>query len=312
MSTSTTLYYAKVNLNSSHIFEVYDKVYELKDILMKLYESVSDNLKHERVDTYQGEEIYKAIYAFENIRKLENEFCIYGELTKSAPVFVKQRDNQNKLVKVAVDNEESVKFFFDVIKETVVFYTSNRFGYVEIIEALQRLINTCINEKYGGDDEFYHFNVSLIRGNLNIDNIKSELNKLKNIESIKIDIIPPNPDPSILEEIQKNGEKRLNDLKNGNVTYKSTLLQSKSSTGIVLNSEIVNTELNEAINLHTKLSSEEALSKGYVQVEATSTEGRTYSTKDKQPIKYTIDKDYANNIEDFISFCKRSIQSLFN
>lgn len=313
MSSSTTLYFAKVNLNSSHIFEIYDKSYELKDILEKLYNSISKDIIHKRIDEYDGIETYRAIYSFEDIQKNDQEKYIYGTVVKKSDIYANQRDQNNKPIKVAVENEEYIKFYFDVLQETIVFHTTNRFGYMEFIEAISRLINTSINNVYGNDeDEYYNFEVSLRRCNLNLLNIKEELKKLEYVETLRIDIIPPNPDPDILEEIRKNGEERLEYLKSGNVTYKSTLLQSKSSTGIVLDSDIVNEELDEAVNLHSKLSSEEALNKGYVQVEAVSREGSTYSTKDSQPVKQVVDKDFLKDLDGFVSFCKRSIRALFN
>ncbi|CEQ14861.1 hypothetical protein [Paraclostridium sordellii] len=312
MSSSTTLYYAKVNLNSSHIFDVYDQVCSLEDVLKKLYNSISKGIAHKRVDEYNGVETYRANYSFENIEKNEDEVYIYGTVVKKSDIYANQRDKDDKPIKVPVENEEYIKFYFDVLNETIVFHTTNRFGYMEFIEAISILLNTSINNVYGNEDECYHFDVSLKRCNLNIEDIKEELKRLKYVETLKIDIIPPNPDPDILDEIRKNGEERLEYLKNGNVTYKSTLLQSKSSTGIVLDSDIVNKELDEAVNLHSKLSSEDALNKGYIQVEAVSREGGTYSTKDNQPIKQVIDKYHMEDFESFVSFCKRSIKALFN
>lgn len=312
MSNSVTLYYAKVNLNSSHIFEVYDEKIDIKEILRKLYNSIQNNVEHTRIDTVEGIETYRATYLFDNVEKSIDNISIYGRLIKKSNIYANQRDEKNKPVKVAVPNEENIQFYFDVMKEAIVFNTTQRFGYNEFIEAMQILLSASINKIYGYEDEYYNFNVSLKRSNLNMDTLEKELEDLKNIESLRIDVIPPNPDDEVLQQIQRNGEAKLEDLKEGNLTYKSTFLQSKSGTGIVLNSNIVKKELEDAIYIHSKISADKCLENGYVQVEATSKDGYTYSTKDRQPIKSTIEKECLEDPELFKKSSIHSINIVFN
>lgn len=276
MGGSATIYYAKINLNSSHIFDIYDERIEMTSIMQKLFDSISKGIENTRIDVMNDIETYRATYKFEEIEKDEN-LCIYGSLIKISNIYVNQRDNNNKPIKVAVKNEETIKFYLDLNKEALAFHTTQRFGYSEFIEAMQRLLNTSINGKYGSEDEYYNFKVCLKRSNLKMDSIKEELRNITSIKSIKIDLIPPNPDDHILEEIRRNGEEKLNYLKGGNVTYKSTFLKSESSSGIILDSDIVKDELEEAVNIHSKISEEECLGNGYVQIEATSNEGYTLS-----------------------------------
>lgn len=311
MGNSVTLYYGKVNLNSSHIFEVYDEKLNITDVLKKLYSSIQDNIKHTRIDMVDDIETYRATYIFDDIEKDIDTMSIYGKVIKKSNLYANQRDEQNRPIKVAVPNEECIQFYFDVMKEAMVFYTTQRFGYNDFIYAMQMLLSESINKMYGSDEEYYNFDVSLKRSNLSMDTLKEELKEIKNIESLRIDIIPPNPDDEILEEIKRNGEKKLDDLKEGNVTYKSTFLQSKSSTGIVLDSSIVEEEIDSAIHMHSKISDDKTLDNGYVQVEATSKDGYTYSTKDRQPIKSTIEKECLDDKELFKKSSRHSIKIVF-
>ncbi|QJA09090.1 hypothetical protein HF520_09070 [Romboutsia sp. CE17] len=304
---STTLYYGKINLNSDHIFKVYEKPELLKETLLKLKNSIKNGVVYKYTQIYKGEEVKINHYVFSDVDKLDDG--IYGKVVKKAPIFANQTDENGKLKKIAVDNEEIISFYFDVEREIVAFYTTNRFGYSEFCKAFASLITKSINEEY--TQEVFGFEVSLINNNLNMKEIESSLKELGALEEITIDIIPPNPDEELLNELEKNMDKiRLKDYKTGNVTGRRSSLKSTSSTGLVVDSEIVKQELASVYNICPEITAEDAIKKGYATIEAKNTDGRTFSTNDKKPIKDIISDEVVNDKEEYCKTCKYKIGTL--
>lgn len=309
---SVVLFFSKVNLNSDHIFFVYDEKVQLTEILNRLYASINEDVEYVREDlrAVEGDKKirYSATYRFNYIEKLEGDFghSIVGKIIKEAPLFFNKMDNgTGRLNKEAVDNAEIIDFYFDVHKEIVVFHTTNRFGHQEFNQAFGELLSICMTTP----EEVFYFDVSLYKEGLSVSDLKQQLKSIGNLESLRIDIIPPNPDDELLDKIEKNGEKYLNEIKAGNVTSTSILFNSKSSHGLNLEAEIIEEQLKKIGNIHSQLSSEEAIQKGYVQVEATSTDGRSYTTNNNKPVKDKLDQK-PNDIILYARACKAKVATL--
>lgn len=308
---STTLYFSKVNVNS-HIFSVYEKPQKLMEILNLLLVKIKNDIGFDKEVLRHDENgeayVYKAHYKFSSIEKLGSKFnnAIVGNVIKTFHLFVNKIDDDGKVIRIPVENNEVVRFYFDVYKETVAFHRTSWFGYVDFTEAFKQLLNASMKDC----EEEYNFEVSLLRKGLNIQEIKSQLKKIGVIETLRIEIIPPNPNGPLLNGISSNGEKFLESAKEGNVTSRSILFTSKAQTGLLLDSEIVSDELEKVETIHSKLSDEEAVGKGYVTVEASSKNGRVYSTKDSNPIKDKI-ADGIVGITEFAETCMRKITSIF-
>ncbi|WPC42381.1 DUF4747 domain-containing protein [Clostridium sp. JS66] len=308
---SVTLYFSKININS-HIFDIYDNPSRLKEILNLLMVNINNDIKYEkneiRYDESGDVHEYNASYKFSSIEKLGDELdnVIVGNVIKTSNLFInKVNEKTGHVKKVPVENNEVIRFCFDIFNEKVAFYTTNRFGYVEFNDAFRELINISMEEY----EDSYSFEAFILRKGLNIEEIRSELKSIGRIETLKIEIIPPNPNEDLLNQIYNNGEKFLQSAKAGNVTSRSILFTSKAPNGLLLDSSIVKDEIDQIENIHSRLSSEEAISKGYATVEAVSKSGRTYSTKNNQPIKDKID-DYIDNVIEFAKVCKRIIKSV--
>lgn len=310
---SVTLYFSKININS-HIYNVYEDKKELKRILDLVYLKIKDGVEYKReAQKYQenGETyLYDANYKFSNIHKLDGELkgTIVGTIIKNSKLFINEVDEKTgKIKKKAVPNSEVIDFYFDVHNEIVAFHTTNRFGYQEFNLAFKHLLNISTSEP----DEEYNFEVSLLKKGLNVKDIKKELKNIGKLEMLKIEIIPPNPDDGLLDNIQKNGEKYLNSIKAGNITNTSTIFISKTQKGLNLDAKVIEEELEMINKIHPRLSSEEATQNGYVTVEATNKNGRFYTTNDNKPVKDTLDDKPTNPLE-FAKACKRKISSILN
>lgn len=310
---SVTLYFSKVNINS-HIFNVYDDKSELNRILMELYFYIQEGNEYIREESRINDNgemyIYNAKYKFNTIEKFDGDLAdtIVGTIMKDYPVFVNEKDpTSGKIRKVAVDNVEVIEFFFDVLNETVAFHTTQRFGYQEFNIALQGLLNFSMST----NEEEYNFEVALLKEGLSVKDIKQELKKIGRLETLRITIIPPNPDDDLLDSIHNNGERYLSSIKAGNVTQRSILFTSKATQGLNIDADVMEEELNKIQEIHSELSSEEAVTNGYVTVEAISKQGRTFTTNDNRPIKDKID-DKPLTPRQFALTCKRKISALFN
>jgi hypothetical protein len=310
---SVTLYYSKVNINS-HIFNVYDDKTELNRILMELYLNIQEGSEYFREEARINDSgemfIYNAKYKFNTIEKFDGVLAdtIVGTIMKDYPVFVNEPDPiTGKIRKVAVENVEVIEFFFDVLNEIVAFHTTQRFGYQEFNIALKGLLNLSMSKH----DEEYNFEVALLKEGLSVKDIKEQLKSIGKLEALKITIIPPNPDDDLLDSIHNNGEQYLNRIKAGNVTQRSILFTSKARQGLNIDADVMAEELNKIQEIHSELSSEEAVTNGYVTVEAINKEGRTFTTNDNRPVKDKLE-DRSLTPKQFALTCKRKIAALFN
>lgn len=303
---SMTIYFSKLNLASEHVYEAHKDVYYLRPIQDKIFVHLTEELAYERHDqriTIEGEmHTYDAEYKVIRVQKDEAEGVIIGDICKSSFIFYKEIDEQTKEIKVrTVPNSEVVRFYFDVYKERIGFYTAQRFGYSEFNEAFAGIINKCMEEQ--GLE--YSFSASLCTEGLKLDEIKDELKKMKDIKQLKINFQPPNPDGDLVRRMQQHGEEKLEEMENANVTYVSTIFMSKGSRGLNLDSKLVSDSIGQVEAVHS-LKEGEATAKGYVTVEALDSEGKKYTTQESKPIKREIKR-----LVEFGDACRQMIAQLF-
>lgn len=304
-----TLYFAKININDERIFDIYKGNINKNQILDKMFIKIKDGIQYENKQTKKLDDgtikEYDSKYTLSYINKLSEDVTdvMVGAIIKESKIFLKEINKKNGEVEWrAVPYEEIVRFCLYPRKECVAFYRANRFGYVEFYKVFEELLNKCFKD----EKEKSNFKVTLLHKGININSLKNELNKIKNIESLKFEIIPPNVDDELLDEIEKDAEKELDEMSKGNITNKSIVFQSKSKEGLNIKARLIEKEIERAGKIHSKLSDEEAFHKGYVSVEARASNGRTYSTKDAEPIKYTI-PDNIDGDNEFAKECRERI-----
>lgn len=307
------LYFAKINLNSVKIYECYEKKGMLNSILDRIFINIKDGITYEKSNFFKlndnTEKEYNSSYELAGINKFNGDTTdvLVGGVIKSSSLLVNNIDKEGKDIKKEVEYKEMIKFCFYPRKEIVAFYKRARFGYVEFCEAFQELIN----ESMKNEKNKILFKVTLKREGIDIENIKRKLLKLGSIQSLKIDIMPPNPNSKLLKNMEEDVEEELKEMKEANVTTKSVIFESNSTSGINTKSKIVTNALHEIECVHSKLSVEESISNGYINIKAIDMYGRTHSTQDKNPMKYTIEQipegDY-----DFALICKYWINKILN
>ncbi len=289
------LYFGKLNLVSGQLFEVYNKKMSMHDIMFNVLTTIQDGAsfkKEFKFQTDDGEEVYVEEIKYNIAIKEKTDTYIQGYLYKNSKVIIKNFNRVTKqLDHKRVDNDEGVEFYFDVFAEMVGYYTANRLGHKEFREAFCGILNKTM-KKYE-----YVFELEPYTEGLSLDEIKSDLRNLGTLQRIEIKYHIPNPGDEILERIQNNGEK-LENYKKANLAKKSILLSAASKSGINMDSEEVNKELDEIENMHSSMDAKVATKNAYVEVNATNYNGVTMSTKEKKPIKKEI-----KNIIDFKEAC---------
>lgn len=299
MSTQK-LYFLKINLNSE-IYDLYNGRINKEDVCNDILRRFSEKNEFIKEEISPEGKRRETKFEFINTIKDEKEKIIYGEVLKQAKIKTKRYDKKTrKFICKRIDTNEVVKFYYDIRKETVVYNIANRFGYTEFCAAFEGLIN----KSFHCDGKF---KVAVYREGVNIDEIKNKLLSLGCIRLLKINFIPPNPRDELLEAIEKNGEKRLNELKEANVTERSVIFKSINSKGLNINSSMLNKELTNAVDIHSDMLSGEAVKKGYVTVQAEEGSGRTYTTEDNRPLTVDINKKSVEDINLFIIECRKSL-----
>ena len=293
------LYFAKVNLNS-HIYDYYDGKIEMDEIIKSILFNINevDIFKEENI--YKDEVVYEANYSFYNINKKNELGIIYGQILKRGSIIIKSVDkNKNEISKKPIENDELIKFYYDIENELIIFHVTNRYGYLQFCSSFQNLLNRCM-ESNGSELKFI---VTLLRESVSVNSMREKLNKLRGINWLKVSIMPPNPNENVLRNIRKNGKKYLSKYKEGNITGISTIFMSNSPDGVNLESEEVRKSLDVASYVDENIEEKEGISKGYTEIEAHTKSGSILSTKDCTPISYEVDEVSLSDILLFEQAC---------
>lgn len=302
---SVTIYFGKVNLLSSDIYDVYSGKSELRQILEVVLGCFRDGMTYieERPIYIEGEEVKIDEIKYTVSLKEKTDEYIRGYIYKQSKLYYKKMDNgSDELKSKFVENTESIEFYFDVFNEIIGYYTSVRFGNKKFLEIFTQILNKCMEE----NNKEYRFLVDRYSEGMDLKQIKSELKKIQGIQRLVFTFKPVNPDEDILRSIRDNGIDELKRYENANLSTKSIILTSTSTLGLNINSEIINESLNEIDNLQKDVSAKMALSKGYAKVEAIGKNGVKYSTEDHKPVTRKIRRveEFAQACKDFISICK--------
>lgn len=299
---SKVIYFSKINMISDHIFQVYEKKELLRQYLSFLLSDLVSGIIYTKSDTAieDDEKITTSIEYRLDVRK-KTDVYIDGYVYKESKVYYKELNNKNELIRKSVRNIEDIRFYFDVFKETVGFYTTNRFGYQEFNSAFMGIINTSM--KLNNRD--YRYEVALRTEGMNMVEIYEQLRKIKNIRELKLKMQPPNPDSEFLTNAQARGENVVSGMEEANITGMSFIFNSKGVNGLNLDSEMIQKNIEEVQALSEVVGDKKAVSKGYISIEAVGENGKKYTTAEQKPLKTVI-----NRVEEFFGACKATIDSL--
>ena len=306
------LYFSKLNVNS-HIFEVYKAKVpseRLKEVLTDIYLVFKDGLSYTfdkiKYDDEGNKHVENIKYEFVGIEFFRDDlnFTVTGKLVKRMTIFINRLEEDGTITKVPIKNDEVVDFFFDVEKEIIAYYTAQRLGYVEFNKAFENILNDALmNHK-----NRYHVKIENLKEGLSIDNLKQRLKEIGKLSELVIDVIPPNMEDDRLDGIKDKLKNRLKELEDANVTERTVIYKSSAAAGLEIDKPMIREELDSIEDIHTELSSEDAIRNGYVTVQGTNTNGITFSTKETKP--KTADIENPNSLIEFARVCKEKISSV--
>lgn len=296
-----TIYFAKVNLISEHIYSVYNDKGLLRKIMLDVLTNFKDGVSYTEEYSFIDEsgkqytnEIEYSIYVRE-----KTDTYIRGRVDKTSKLFYKDRNPlTNELESKAIPNVDANEFYFDVFSEIIGYNTSNRFGHKKFLKVFGELINKSMECA----EKEYRFVVDRYTNGIDIEYLHQELKRVEGIQRLSILLKPVNPDSEILKSIFDNGKDRLEEFEEANITTKSILLTSTSRVGLNIDSKLVQESLNEVDNLQRNVSAKEATKNGYAKVEVTGRDGITRSTEDALPVRKHIRK-----MTEFVIACQEVI-----
>lgn len=310
---SKTLYFAKINI--SKIYEVYREEISIKEIMDRLFISIKDKIEVEKIIEMQkdGDTIIETHkFSFSGINKLNNDPSegMVGSIIKSHQIYVKQINKETGEKKVfPVHNDEIIEFYFSPYEEIITFYTANKFGYLQVCQAFEMLINECSKLEFGEQSD--SFKVSMLTNGVSIDMIKEDLANLGPIQELSIRIIPPNPMNKTMKHLKENTEKKIKNYEESRITEETSIFKSEYVGGLDTSSKEIDDKLNNAIGIHSKISDEELTGNGYVKVFAVTRNGHEYNTDSKQVIKVRVEETDVIGDVNFAKRCSEYIASLF-
>ena len=287
---SLALYFGKVNLTSSQLGEVLFNNTSLRAILSNVLASLKDNITY----THQYTKQVENKMVIENVEyslsiKYKNDSELVGYIHKKSFLHYKDFDREQKeIVSKKVQNTETSEFYYGVFREMVGYQRTQRFGYKEFLFAFEGILNSACQKA----NLNYSFTVDQYTEGLNINDLKSTLQSGRQIQKLKVKYQIPNPDADTLKQIRENPEKTISDFKSANLAVKHVTYQAFSDTGLNINSEIIEQELQNIDSIHSNIGAQKAIQNGYVEVETTDIFGITKSTADTRPVIKHIDYAY--------------------
>ena len=305
---SIALYFGKINMSSSQLGDVITNNASFRTILSNVLNALNDDITYTHHYTKQVDDktiVEDIEYSLSVKEKNDNE--LIGYIHKKSYLNYKDFDKNNKeIIPKKIQNTETSEFYYDVFREMVSYQRTLRFGYKEFLFAFEGILNSACKLAHLN----YSFTVNQYTEGLDINNLRSTLQNEHQIQKLKIKYQIPNLDADTLKYIQENPEKTIKDFKDANLAIKYVTYQSFSDTGLNVDSEMIEKELQNINNIHSNIGAQKAIQNGYVEVETTDINGVTRSTANTRPVIKHIDyiyelKEAASNV--ILSHIRNSI-----
>lgn len=286
---SVTVYFAKLNLNSDDLFELYRKPELAEKYSAELRKAMLAETAVEVEKTDRQTAVrYHITYSTEKLELDEVSGCIEGIVSKKVTQYP-PCDGVAEQEAVELPAKQ-VRFVLDPNAEMVGYHMTNGFGYRDFEEAFERLVNSAVNNI----GCLCSYSVCVCRVGMQVDCILKELAEIGPIRELRIRIQPPNPNGRLLKKISKgikedlNAVSCVNQCMEGNVTNIETVLISRGKKGINCESDIVRSRISDLEKLYEGLSTETVIQNGYACVQATTVSGEKYSTGEPAIFKKVI------------------------
>lgn len=179
----STIYFAKLNFNSE-IYNAYEDGAILTEFLNKVFVGLTEQV------SYYDEK--KRRMKFITLHKDNSGMWISGRIVLVAPgVNVSYDPIKDDIIEKYDENGAAyVTFYLDLNKESIAFVPKRAFGHVMFIDAFKKLTELCVK-----DVEVEIF----IEKNIHV--LREKIYKFKSVQTIEVDIVPPNGDKEDFEAL---------------------------------------------------------------------------------------------------------------
>ncbi len=299
------IYFSKINLTSTDIFEAYknnDILNHIKNCIISYVRTgvvyiTEDNILDEDGQLRHTSTKYNLFIG------TKREGTISGVIYKETKLYYKKvNSDTDEIESHTIPTIEDIKFYYDVEHEIIGFHTRNRFGFREFNTAISQLLNKCMEE----NNLDFRFQADLYNEGLDIEEIETELKKIRNIKRLTFQFKAPNPaDDDMLEELQKGLDDTVEQLEKANANGMSIIFDSYGKVGLNIESDEIKKNIRRIGQIHSGISDKTATKHGYASVKAISRNGKIFTTEEHKPIK----REIVNDLE-FIDACKDTILSI--
>lgn len=300
------LYFSKVNLHSTYLFDVYEdkeKIFQIRNLFLEiLKDRMQYEVKEVIIDENKNKHDISTVYKI-HIKEKKDTY-IYGTIYKNAKLFSKEEDKYTgELLPKIVPTIEDVNFYFDISKELVGFHTRKRFGFQEFNIVFENILNQGAKKL----NQEFSFGVSLYNEGVSIYDIENKLKEMGNIKQLVFDFKIPNPaDDKMLDELEAGLDDTVERLEKANAHGMSVIFNSDGNIGLNVESDEIKKNIVRIGKIHSSISDKKATTNGYASVKAIGKNGKIYSTQEEKPIKRMIDHDW-----EFLEACVDTIRSIF-
>lgn len=300
------VYFSKVSLNSTNVYDIQKDASKYMEIANSIFDALKSDLSFTDSKTYvdsNGEMGIENIdYSLNIINK--DEVSIEGVIYKTSYLYAKSVDRKTKEMKIRpVSNTEDITFYYDVIHEFVGFHIRNRFGRNQFNTAFAEILNLAMKEKKYP----YSFFVETYNEGITLDNLKSELEKMKDLKRLELKFQPVNPDEEVRGLLTEAGEEynAMKGMEEANATYKSVVYEAKGLGCLNTRAKIIQEDLEMIEQMHSAISAKKLTQRGYTKVETMDSHGNVTTTADRSPYKKRIFSEL-----ELVDACKRGIASI--
>lgn len=303
------IYFSKINLESTELLEMYKKEEMFDNMRRCLISFLENGIEYETEGKYKADdgEIHFTKTKYRLTIGLKDDSYIHGTIYKTATLYYKRINTRTEEVEShSIPTIEDVKFYFDINREIVGFHTRNRFGYQEFNRAFAGIINICMEK----NNSPLRFSASLYNEGMEISELEQELKSIKNIKKLEFRFKLPNPaDKNMLDNLNAGLTNTAELMEEANANAMSVIFDSNGTIGLNIDSEEIRENIKRVGNLSKGISDKEAIKNGYVRVEATSKDGKRYTTEECKPIKR---ETIGETAEEFFLACRDTILNIFS
>lgn len=302
------IYFSKINLVSTQLFEMYKEEKMLNEMRRNILSYFESETVYEVEEYYKDEQgvPHPITSKYRLVTGMKSDDYISGVIYKTTTLYYKRlNDTTSEVESRSIPTIEDVKFYFDVNKELVGFHTRHRFGYKEFNDAFAGIINMCMEK----NNSQLRFSVELYNEGLAIKEIDQELKNINNIKKLEFKFRIPNPaDDKMIDYLKEGLTDTAVQLEEANANAMSVIFDSDGGVGLNIYSGEIQRNIERINNLTKGVSDKEAIKNGYARVVATAKDGKIYTTEEQKPVKREITDE---SDENFFKACRDTIFNIF-